>query len=119
MRSSVLTVTVLLFAGGLMTSTPRVVAAQAASPQQWRGTIAQGGTIEVKGVNGEIKASASTGTEVEVSALMRGRKNNPAEVRLDVIQHPDGVTICAVYPSPDGRPNQCQPGEGGRMNVRD
>ena len=90
-----------------------------AGPQAWKGTIAQGGVIEIKGVNGDIKAAPASGGEVEVAAVMRGRRSNPADVRLDVVQHGDGVTICAVYPSPDGEANACQPGNGGRMNVRD
>jgi DUF4097 and DUF4098 domain-containing protein YvlB len=98
---------------------PAARAAQGSGPQSWRGTIPQGSTIEIKGVNGEINATASTGAEVEVSAVMRGRRNDPSEVKLDIVQHGDGVTICAVYPSADSRPNECQPGEGGRMNVRD
>lgn len=92
---------------------------QAANPQSWRGVIVQGNAIEIKGVNGDIKAVASTGQEVEVSAVMRGRRSNPADVRLDIVQHGEGVTICALYPSPDSRPNECAPGDGGRMNVRD
>jgi DUF4097 and DUF4098 domain-containing protein YvlB len=34
------------------------------------------------------------------------------------VEHPGGVTVCAVYPS-EGTPNECTPGEGGRMRVRD
>jgi hypothetical protein len=89
------------------------------APQVWKGTVPQGSAIEIKGVNGGITATAASGGEVEVAAVMRGRRSNPADVKLDIIQHADGVTICAVYPSADGRPNECQPGEGGRMNVRD
>ena len=40
-------------------------------------------------------------------------------MRLEIVQHGEGVTICAMYPSPDSRPNECAPGNGGRMNVRD
>jgi hypothetical protein len=98
---------------------PAAAAPQAASPQAWRGVILQGSAIEIKGVNGEIKATASSGPDVEVSAVMKGRRNNPAEVRLEIVQHGDGVTICAMYPSQDSRPNECAPGDGGRMNVRD
>ena len=109
--------------GGVMllsaAAMPAARAEQGAAPQSWRGAIAQGSTIEIKGVNGEIKASAAAGSEVEVSAVMKGRRSNPAEVRLEIVQHADGVTICALYPSPDSRPNECQPGDGGRMNVRD
>lgn len=93
--------------------------AQSQVPQGWKGTVVQGSAIEIKGVNGGITASAASGNEVDVSAVMRGRRSNPADVRLDIVQHADGVTICAMYPSPDGRPNECQPGGGGRMNVRD
>lgn len=93
--------------------------AQAQTPQTWKGTVLQGSAIEIKGVNGGITATAATGGEVEVSAVMRGRRSNPAEVKLDIVEHADGVTICAVYPSADGRPNECQPGDAGRMNVRD
>ena len=107
-------------AGALLTVAPSpALRAQSANPQQWRGTIAAGQAIEIKGVNGDIKAVAAPGGEVEVSAVMRGRRSNPAEVRIDVVQHGDGVTICAVYPSPDSRPNECQPGNGGRMNTKD
>jgi hypothetical protein len=40
-------------------------------------------------------------------------------VRIEVVPHAGGVTICAVYPAPPGRePNQCEPGSGGRSNTR-
>jgi hypothetical protein len=111
---------VVILVGGVLTPSPLAGAGgQASSPYQWRGTVIQGGAIEIKGVNGAVKAIAATGAEVEVSAVLRGQRSNPADVRIDVVQHGGGVTICAVYPSPDSRPNECQPGDGGRMNTRD
>jgi hypothetical protein len=87
---------------------------------EWRGPIASGKAIEIKGVNGGIVAEPTTGTEVEVVAHKTARKSDPDEVRVEVIEHQDGVTLCAVYPTPRGdRPNTCEPGEGGRMNTRD
>lgn len=111
----------LAIAALMMVSVTLPAAQQAApgGPQGWRGTIPAGATIEIKGVNGEIRAAAAAGAEVEVAAEMKGRRSNPADVRLEIVQHADGVTICAMYPSADGRPNECQPGDGGRMNVRD
>jgi hypothetical protein len=103
----------------LGTAPPTPAQSAQGAPQGWKGTIPQGGAIEIKGVNGDISATAAAGGEVEVSAVMRGRRSDPSEVRLDIVQHGDGITICAVYPSADARPNECQPGEGGRMNVRD
>jgi DUF4097 and DUF4098 domain-containing protein YvlB len=84
----------------------------------WRGALANGQTLEIKGVNGDIRASESSGTEVELTADRHGRRNNPSEVRIDVVPHAGGITICAVYPSPDSRPNECKPGKEGRNSVR-
>jgi hypothetical protein len=39
-------------------------------------------------------------------------------VRIEVVQHGDGVTICSVYPDAGDRPNECKPGSEGRMNNR-
>jgi hypothetical protein len=86
---------------------------------RWRGVVAPGRGIEIKGVNGDIQAEAAPGNEVEVFAIKRGRRSDPSQVKIEVIEHEDGVTICAVYPSDNpNRPNVCQPGKGGRMNVR-
>ncbi len=94
-------------------------ATRSAEDFEWHGHIAAGKAIEVKGVNGGIVAEPSTGTEVEVVAKKSGRRSDPDEVKIEVMEHEDGVTICALYPSPYGdRPNECQPGEGGRMNTR-
>ncbi|MGI8745079.1 MAG: DUF4097 family beta strand repeat-containing protein [Bryobacteraceae bacterium] len=83
----------------------------------WKGSIAPGQSIEIKGVNGAIRAEPSTGAEVEVIANKSGHRNNPADVRVEVVPHAGGVTICAVYPSSRGQANECKPGHGGRMNV--
>jgi DUF4097 and DUF4098 domain-containing protein YvlB len=85
----------------------------------WHGRIASGGTIEIKGVNGSIDATAGTGPEVEVTAVKKARRSDPDEVEIKVVEHSGGVTICAVYPSRGSRSNECQPGEGGHMNTRD
>jgi len=85
----------------------------------WHGRIASGQTVEVRGINGSIDASPATGSEVEVVAVKRGRRDDPSQVKIDVVPHAGGVTICAVYPSRSGRPtNDCQPG-GGHSDIRD
>jgi DUF4097 and DUF4098 domain-containing protein YvlB len=86
----------------------------------WHGRVASGRTLEIKGVNGSIEASGGAG-EAEVRAVKTSRRSDPDSVEIKVIEHADGVTICAVYPTPNesSRPNECRPGEGGRMNTRD
>jgi len=86
---------------------------------KWHGAVAQGKTIEIKGVNGDIRAEPSGGNEVEVTADKRATRDDPESVRIEVVPHGGGVTICAVYPSRSGaRPNECAPGSGGRNNVQ-
>lgn len=93
----------------------QAVAAQDANHWSWHGALAQGKTLEIRGVNGTIRAEAGTGSEVQVTAEKRGHDDDPASVRIEVVTGEDGVTICAVYP---GRDNECRPG-GGHMSVHD
>lgn len=82
---------------------------------QWAGRLAAGKALEIRGINGTITATAASGDRAEVTAVKSGDDDDPRDVRIEVVEHDGGVTICAVYP---GRDNRCQPG-GGRMNVRD
>jgi hypothetical protein len=84
----------------------------------WHGQIAPGQSIEIKGVNGAIRAERTTGTEVEVVAVKSARHGDPNSVTVQAVPHANGVTVCAMYPSSNlARPNECAPGNGGRMNV--
>jgi DUF4097 and DUF4098 domain-containing protein YvlB len=86
---------------------------------RWQGRIAAGRTIEIKGVNGAIRATGTSGDQVEVIATRRGRRSDPESVQIKTIEHDGGVTICAVYPSSDSdRPNECLAGEKVRMHTR-
>jgi hypothetical protein len=102
--------------------------AQDAGEWRWHSTLRAGQTIELKGISGDIHAERAAGAEVEVVAVRRaGRRDRgePGEVTFEVLPHGAGVTICAMYPTPkwafdprnDWRgPNECAPGDGGRMN---
>ncbi len=94
-------------------------AAAGTSPDfEWSGTIAAGQAIEIKGVNGSIEATPAAGKQVEVRAVKHAHHSDPDEVKIEVIQHPGGVTICTLYPSSRWRPpNTCEPGEGGHSHV--
>src|SRR5262249_42546047 len=92
----------------------------AAEDFHWQGALARGKAIEIKGVNGGIEATAGSGREVEVTAVKRGRHRGRAEdVEIKVVEHAEGVTICAVYPTHGSRPNECQPGDRGHLGARD
>lgn len=85
----------------------------------WHKALAAGKIIEIVGVNGSIDASGTSSAEVDVSATKRGRKYDPESVRIEVVEHADGITICAVYPTPPGKDeNECRPDGKSRMNTR-
>ncbi|HEV2150627.1 MAG TPA: DUF4097 family beta strand repeat-containing protein [Longimicrobiaceae bacterium] len=98
----------MLLAGG-----PMAAAAQTAQDFRWSGVIPAGQRVEVKGINGAIRAEPSSGREVEVTAVRRaGRRGDVEDVRIETVPHDGGVTICAIYPTPRGqRENRCTPGE--------
>lgn len=76
----------------------------------WTGSVTAGQTVEIKGVNGDVEAEPSRSGRVEVHAVKSGERDDPSEVRIEVVEHADGVTVCAIYP---GRDYACEPGAGG------
>lgn len=91
----------------------------AAQDWSWNKAVPAGRAIEIKGVNGDIEAVAASGNQVQVVARKSARRSNPDDVRIEVVEHAGGVTICAVYPTPSGsRPNECLPGANGRSSTR-
>ena len=92
----------------------------AAQDFSWHGKLAAGKTVEIKGINGDVSARPTTGSEVQVTAVKRAKHSDTASVKIEVIQDEDGVTICAVYPSGNSsRPNSCTTGEHSHSDVRD
>lgn len=86
---------------------------------EWQGSVDRGDAIEIKGVNGGIKATGTSGSQVSVTAVKKGQDDDPSTVRIEVVEHSGGVTICAVPPDVDGKKNECKPGDGGRLNNKD
>jgi hypothetical protein len=100
---------------------PGLLHAQQPATQQgdhwsWHGKVAAGKTLEIRGISGSITAEPATGDEVVVTADKRGRDSDPAEVRIEVVQDEDGVTICAVYPGQSGRCGEDSDHHGGRRH---
>jgi hypothetical protein len=110
----------LILAGiaGLIFNTLHLFSAEKQDNFNWQGKIAAGKSLEIKGINGGIHAEPATNGTVEVKAVKQGSKNDPAQVQIEVVEHDGGVTVCAVYPSKDAaHPNECKPGEGGRLGA--
>jgi len=87
---------------------------------EWSGTVGSGDVVEIKGINGGIRALPAVGDEVLVFATKQGEDDDPGSVRIDIVEHDGGVTVCAVYPDVPGQPaNECLPGQAGHLSTRD
>ena len=85
----------------------------------WHGRLAAGKRLEVKGVNGDVRAVLASGGEAVVNARKHSRRSDPDEVEIKVVESDDGITICAVYPTPRRAraENSCEPGDRWHSNT--
>src|SRR6266545_387742 len=95
------------------------VAVAAGQDFNWHGRLAAGKRLEVKGVNGDVRAVLASGAEAVVNARKHARRSDPDEVEIRVVESEDGVTICAVYPTPRRarEENNCEPGDRWRSST--
>ena len=95
------------------------VAVAAAQDFNWHGRLAAGKRLEVKGVNGDVRAVLASGAEAVVNARKHSRRSDPDEVEIKVVESEDGITICAVYPTPRRarEENDCAPGDRWHSNT--
>lgn len=90
---------------------------QAQDRWNWHGRVAAGRTVAIHGVNGDVSAEPASGNEVEVTADKHGRRSDPDDVRIEVVEHDGGVTICALYPNSRGRQTSCGVNGANNNNV--
>jgi Putative adhesin len=95
------------------------LATAAAQDFNWHGRLAAGKRLEVKGVNGDVRATLASGAEAVVNARKHARRSDPEDVQIKVVESDDGITICAVYPTPPRarQENSCEPGESWHSNT--
>ena len=97
-----------------------VSAGSGAGDFEWSGAIAEGLSLEIRGVIGDVRATPAAGRIARVSTSTHAQHSDPSQVRVEVVEHALGITICAIYPSPDGAPaNACLPGDEGRSDGMD
>ena len=110
-------------AGALVLTLATAGAAEAAGQAsgapdfRWRGNVAAGQTVTIRGVNGSITATRGSG-EVVVEATKTARRSDPDDVTIEVIEDREGILVCAVYPSGWFRENRCARGGSYRMRKR-
>lgn len=96
------------------------VAAQGQETFRWSGQLAAGKTLEVRGINGDVDARPASGRTVEIVALKKGKRDDPREIEIEVVEQADRILVCAVYPGKrGGKANTCRnPGDHDRDMER-
>ena len=75
--------------------------------------LPSGARVDVSGGSGYILLKKATGPQVIVSVV---KSKLAADVPVTMVKTPEGITICAVYPSTDPKkPHACLPGGKGRL----
>jgi hypothetical protein len=64
----------------------------------WSGQLGERRTIILRNINGDVQIEQGTGRTVEVVAVKRWRRGDPADVRIEARATPSGdVVICAIW----------------------
>lgn len=100
----------------LLSAGTAFVRSQNSNEFRWQGHIGDGKTLEIRGVNGDVRAEEATGDDIEVVAVKRGRGSDLDAVKIEMVEHADGITFCTSYLQRDGQWGQCGPGGGSRNN---
>jgi hypothetical protein len=95
--------------------------ATAAAPQtgakqedfHWSGKVAAGAAVEIKGVNGGIVATGAPAGAVEVTATKKGRKSDPAGVKIERWSSTPAASRSARSTPRTERPTSASPATAG------
>jgi len=79
--------------------------------------LAAGKRLEVKGVNGDVRAVLASGAEAVVNARKHSRRSDPDEVEIKVVESEDGITICGRLSDPPSRSRRKQLRAGGPLAL--
>ena len=78
-----------------------IVLAQPHNEFRWRGVLAPGSLVEIKGTMGRVRAVAVEGDEAEVVAV-RSAGALPGQVAVNVLEHKGGVLFSVFHSKADG-----------------
>ncbi len=90
-------------AGGIPPGTRSVSLDAPADEFRWRGRLARGAALEVRGISGGVRALRADGDEVEVVAVRRSRAG-AGHLALSVLEHERG----AVFSVHETRPSSAR-----------
>lgn len=71
---------------------------------RWDKSLPNGSTVRAHNISGDISVSPSTNGRVEIVGIKRGSSRNYADVKAQVVETRDGITVCVVWEDSD---NEC------------
>lgn len=86
---------------------------QSGDEWHWSGKLNADQLLQIRNVNGSIEADGAAGDTIDVVAYKSGEDKD--QVRVEMVNSPDGIAICAVYP---GEGNTCS-GSDYHQHTRD
>ena len=63
-----------------------VAATAAAQDFHWTGALTPGKRLEIRGVNGDVRATLAAGAQAEVTARKTARRGEPDEIEIKVVR---------------------------------
>ena len=89
-----------VLAMGLMFATAAGAQSSSQDDFRWSGQVASGRWVYARNMNGSVRVEPATGSQIEVTAVKRYRRGNPADVTVEVTRVGSGdgdVLICALW----------------------
>lgn len=83
----------------------------------WEGPVARSQRIEIRGINGSIRGERTTGGTAVIDATIYGSAEWAGDVVVEVVEHAEGITVCARYPDRDGWLIPCVPDQFPHGNI--
>ena len=84
---------------------------------EWTGAIQPEQSIEIRNINGDIRAEPATGPDVEISVQITGTHPDPDSIYIDVVPHAGGILFCTIYRGLS-RPEYCTPDKSPSVSLQ-
>src|SRR5918999_2292273 len=97
MRLTTATLAAFLVSGYAIPSNMAAQERTSARDFRWAKSLPAGQWVRIHKVSGDVKVTAVDGDRVEVVGVRRGGSYDEGDVRVDVHEGRDGVTICALW----------------------
>jgi lia operon protein LiaG len=64
-------------------------------------TLTPGSTVNIHNLSGDVRVVAGSGSVVEINGYKHGNRRYFDDVTLEVVESPDGITICSMFKDAD------------------